>query len=128
MGDLSKNQLSKFIPASLGRLEGTLEVLDLSYNKFEGTIPSQLGKLVGARISLNGNERIFTPAPLSLCSVPNCDVKDDTQLCPTERKALKEIYDLAKGREWTDSEHWTSEYKTYCDWHGVMCDETDQVI
>ena len=60
--------------------------------------------------------------------MPNYDLKDDTQLCPTERKALKEIYDLAKGREWTDSEHWTSEYKTCCDWHGVMCDETDQVI
>jgi hypothetical protein len=59
--------------------------------------------------------------------MPSCDLKDNTQLCPIERKALKEVYDSAKGREWTDSENWTSEYVTCCDWKGVKCDASGKV-
>ena len=57
----------------------------------------------------------------------SCDLQDDSKLCRTERKALKEIYDLAKGQEWTDSENWTAEYISNCFWKGVKCDASGNV-
>ena len=39
-------------------IAGILEAFDLSNNYLEGTIPSDLAKLAGARITLNGNERM----------------------------------------------------------------------
>ena len=54
-------------------------------------------------------------------------MKEDAKLCPSERRVLKEFYDLAKGREWTESENWTYEYINCCKWWGVTCDETGRV-
>ncbi len=70
-------------------------------------------------------------APLSLCmerEVKEFDRADDTTLCPPERNALSDFYDLAKGAEWTDQGNkidgslWLHEYASYCDWKGVACD------
>ena len=70
-----------------------------------------------------------SPAPLSLCSMSSFDLRDDTNLCPTEQNALKEFYHLAKGQEWTRSDNWIDEYISCCDWHGVTCaDDTGKVV
>ena len=74
----------------------------------------------------NTNSRL-SPAPLSLCSISTFDMKRHAKLCPTERNALNEIYNSAKGGEWTDSEHWTAEFISYCDWKGVGCDASGKV-
>ena len=69
------------------------------------------------------------PAPLSLCSTSGFDLRDDANLCPTERKVLTEFYHSAKGREWTSSDNWTQEYTSHCDWYGVTCDDkTGKVV
>ena len=54
-------------------------------------------------------------------------MKRHAELCPTERKALKEFYDLAKGREWTNSKNWKAEYVSCCNWTGVVCDASGKV-
>jgi len=94
---------------------------------FTGFIPSQIGQLQGASVFLNhnrfDNESI---APLSLCverEVKECDLADDTTLCPIERNALSDFYDKAKGQEWTDRTNWLDEHASYCDWKGVDCDK-----
>ena len=70
-----------------------------------------------------------SPAPLSLCSISSFDLRNDTSLCPTERKALKEFYHTAKGQEWTRSDNWIDEYISCCDWHGVICaDDTGKAV
>ena len=69
-----------------------------------------------------------SPAPLSLCSTSGFDLRDDANLCPTERKALTEFYHSAKGREWTNSGNWTQEYISYCYWHGVTCDDNTRKV
>lgn len=62
-----------------------------------------------------------SPAPLSLCSLAGFDLKDDSRLCPVERRALKDFYHSAKGAEWTDAENWLSEYELTCNWKGINC-------
>ena len=62
-----------------------------------------------------------SPAPLSLCSLAGFDLKDDSRLCPVERRALKDFYHSAKGAEWTDDENWLSEYELTCNWKGINC-------
>ena len=67
-----------------------------------------------------------TAAPLSLClkrEVKEIDLEYDTALCPSERNALSDFYDSAKGAEWTDGSLWLHEYASYCDWKGVTCDD-----
>jgi Leucine-rich repeat (LRR) protein len=54
-------------------------------------------------------------------------MKDHAEVCPTERKALAEVYGLAKGGEWTDSKNWMHEDISCCDWKGVTCDDTGKV-
>ena len=49
-------------------------------------------------------------------------------MCPRERNTLKEIYDAAKGNEWTVDSGWTSAYDSHCDWFGVQCNNDQQVI
>jgi hypothetical protein len=85
-----------------------LKRLGLSNNTFTGTIPSQIGHLQGASVFLKGNHfynSSTTAAPLSLClkrEVKEIDLEYDTALCPSERNALSDFYDSAKGAEWTD--------------------------
>ena len=69
-------------------------------------------------------------APLSLCSLAGFDLQNDTRLCPTERKVLRDFYEQAKGREWTKTQNensavWLDEYKSHCDWYGVSCNNTN---
>ena len=95
-------------------------------------IPSQLGQLQGASVILEGNLFDNKTAPLSLCvlsSVEVFDLANDTSLCPPERNALNDIYDSAKGAEWTDRTNWLGgdEYTSYCDWKGVTCNEKSRV-
>lgn len=78
-----------------------------------------------ASIIANSRE---SPAPLSLCSIQNNDLEHDATLCPIERRSLKEFYDLAKGREWTESTNWVDEYKSCCDWAGITCDSDTNTI
>merc|ERR1712194_723323 len=53
---------------------------------------------------------------------------NDTRLCPSERTALSFFYTAAKGREWTVSENWMSQYKSHCSWHGVDCSKTNKTV
>ena len=69
-----------------------------------------------------------SPAPLSLCSFAGFDLKDDSRLCPVERRALKDFYHSAKGAEWTDAENWLSEYELTCNWKGITCNENLTII
>ena len=71
-------------------------------------------------------------APLSLCSLAGFDLQNDTRLCPTERKVLRDFYEQAKGREWTKTQNensavWLDEYKSHCDWYGVSCNNLTNV-
>ena len=101
--------------------------LGLANNRLSGIIPSQIGQLQGASVLLNGNMfRNSSTAPLSLClerEVEDCDLANDTTLCPIERNALSAFYDSAKGAEWTDGSLWLDEYASYCDWKGVTCEK-----
>jgi Leucine-rich repeat (LRR) protein len=105
-----------------------LKRLVLSNNALYGIIPFQIGQLQGASVFLNDNlfRNNSTTAPLILCverEVKEFDLADDTTLCPTERNALSDFYDAAKGAEWTDGFLWLDEYASYCDWKGVTCDD-----
>ncbi len=51
------------------------------------------------------------------------DLVDDVTFCPIERNALSDFYYLVKGAEWTNVTNWLDEYESYCDWHGVTCDD-----
>jgi len=105
--DLSSNALSGSIPTEIGRLLDTVENLNLSNNKLNEFIPSELGKLPeNSLVYLSGNTGLSVPAPLDLCFKHGFDLKNDPILCPSERGALKKIYDSAKGREWTKSTNW----------------------
>ncbi|KAL7448710.1 hypothetical protein ACHAWC_000857 [Mediolabrus comicus] len=114
------------LPKEFGKLAANLLVLDASYNRLEGRIPvpeftSEEESLNGV-IKLSGNTKISSPAPLSLCSFfSGFDLKDDSRLCPVERRALKDFYHSAKGAEWTDAENWLSEYELTCRWKGINC-------
>ncbi len=106
---------------------GVLKHLDLSHNNLSGRIPSEIGELEGSSVFLSGNSFYNTSetAPLSLCmlrSVRDFDLANDRTLCPLERNALSDFYDLAKGAEWTDRTNWKDEYASYCNWTGVTCD------
>ena len=46
-------------------------------------------------------------------------------MCPTERNALKDFFDLSKGQEWTESKNWNDEFGSYCTWWGITCDATN---
>ena len=61
------------------------------------------------------------PAPLKLCFISAFDLVNDTHMCPTERNALKEFYDSAKGNDWTKSDYWMDPHIGHCDWHGIKC-------
>ncbi len=109
-------------------MAGVLKRLNLSHNALSGVIPSQLRQLQGSSILLAGNRfNSSTNAPLSLCKlrsgVEEFDLVNDETLCPIQRNALSDFYDSAKGSEWTDSTHWLDEYRSYCGWHGVTCDD-----
>jgi len=60
-------------------------------------------------------------------SVKEFDLENDTTLCPPDRNALSDFYDVAKGVEWTDETNWRDEYASYCDWKGVTCDDMNHV-
>jgi len=63
-----------------------------------------------------------------LVSVKEFDLANDITLCPSERNALSDFYDVAKGAEWTDGTNWRDEYASYCEWKGVTCDDMNHVI
>eukprot|EP00984_Skeletonema_dohrnii_P015654 scaffold6800_cov89-Skeletonema_dohrnii-CCMP3373.AAC.2 len=130
--NLSNNRLVNAIPSELGQLAGALKRIDLANNDLSETIPSQLGQLQGASVLLRGNRfEDSSTAPLSLCtlrSVKEFDLANDTELCPVERNTLSDFYDSTKGAEWTDSTDWLDECKSYCDWNGVTCDDSNRVI
>eukprot|EP00984_Skeletonema_dohrnii_P033037 scaffold28410_cov172-Skeletonema_dohrnii-CCMP3373.AAC.1 len=112
---------------------GSLKHLDLSSNAFTGTIPFQVGQLQGASVFLKDNrfQNTSTTAPLNLClerEVNEFDLADDATLCPPERNALSDIYDSAKGAEWTNGSLWLDDYASYCDWKGVTCDDMNHVV
>ena len=68
------------------------------------------------------------PAPLDLCYVPGFDLRNDTTVCPSERNALNEFYQAAKGREWTESKSWVLSQNDHCLWHGVTCNKDGLVV
>ena len=112
---------------------GSLKHLDLSSNAFTGTIPFQVGQLQGASVFLKDYrfQNTSTTAPLNLClerEVNEFDLADDATLCPPERNALSDIYDSAKGAEWTNGSLWLDDYASYCDWKGVTCDDMNHVV
>lgn len=63
-------------------------------------------------------------------------MKDDDELCPSERNALKSFFDQSKGGEWTDSStilienevKWLDEYESHCNWLGITCNSESHVI
>ena len=62
---------------------------------------------------------------MELCFHPGSfDLQNDTNLCPTERNALRDFYYSTKGGEWTDSTNWTDPYMSHCFWRGVDCMES----
>ena len=60
---------------------------------------------------------------MSLCFFPGFDVKDDPDACPSERNALKELYDSLRGSLWKNSNLWVHPYESHCSWSGVVCNE-----
>lgn len=63
-----------------------------------------------------------------LCFLPGFDLIDNTKYCPTERNALKEFYDSAKGTEWTVNEKWLHPHIGHCDWYGVECNDANNTV
>ena len=56
------------------------------------------------------------------------DLANDTRMCPTERNALKEFYDSAKGNDWTKSDNWMDPHIGHCDWHGINCNGANKTV
>ncbi|EJK49650.1 hypothetical protein THAOC_31450 [Thalassiosira oceanica] len=118
--DLSENKLGPTIPRDIGKLKDKLTVLDLSNNNFESTIPSELGSLQSdATVRLAGNHFV---------SIGYFDLSDQSEYCPSERAALADFYNEAKGLEWTESLSWLDDYNSHCLWKGVTCDDEDRTI
>ena len=63
-----------------------------------------------------------------LCLEPGFDLKKNTTFCPTERNALKEFYDSAKGAEWTVDTNWTDHFVEHCNWYGIKCNDANNTI
>ena len=63
-----------------------------------------------------------------LCSIDEFDLINDPLPCPTERNALKEFYNSAKGGEWTVSTNWMDPHIGHCDWHGIICSGGNNTI
>jgi Leucine-rich repeat (LRR) protein len=130
--NLTGNLLTGTIPSTVGNL-AVLEEFDLSNNTLSGSIPSELGQIRGASVFLKGNGFYSNiTAPLSLCvkrEVKEFDLAENATFCPIERNALSDLYDSAKGAEWTDQGNktngtlWLDEYESYCNWKGVTCDD-----
>ena len=70
----------------------------------------------------------INPAPLDLCLLDGFDLVKDERLCPSERTALSSFYLAAKGREWTESKNWMSQYMSHCLWYGVECSEANETV
>ena len=68
------------------------------------------------------------PAPLKLCFESGFDLMNDPMYCPTDRNALKEFYDAAKGSEWTQNEYWMDAHIGHCEWYGVKCNNASKTI
>eukprot|EP00984_Skeletonema_dohrnii_P027847 scaffold17539_cov76-Skeletonema_dohrnii-CCMP3373.AAC.2 len=66
---------------------------------------------------------VFSP---SAVSVSNRRMRSDEDTT-IERNALIDIYDSAKGAEWTYTTNWLDENANYCSWQGVTCDEAGHV-
>ena len=45
-----------------------------------------------------------------------------------ERQALIDFYHSTEGPSWIRQDNWLSETLPHCEWHGVICDENQQVI
>jgi len=131
--DLSSNYFAGNIPPEIGRLS-RLKVLNLADNVLTGSIPPALGELADATVLLKGNDQIKGKngskiAPLSVCSnVPGFDFGNDPTWCPPERNALKKIHEEARGQEWTNATGWVVEFNDHCSWHGVECNQENNVI
>ncbi|EJK57793.1 hypothetical protein THAOC_22130, partial [Thalassiosira oceanica] len=156
--DLSDNELGPTIPREIGKLKDKLILLDLSNNNFISRIPSELGSLQSdATVRLAGNQFDNTfLAPLSVCTIGHSqdsqgyfDLSDQPEYCPSERAALADFYNKAKGLEWTESTtqvpdlatnqllsslvdpapllyrtvSWLDDYDSHCLWKGVTCED-----
>jgi hypothetical protein len=44
-------------------------------------------------------------------------------MCPSERTALYNFYQSAKGNEWTKDSKWGDQLALPCDWYGVTCND-----
>ena len=78
--------------------------------------------------SYNTHRSSSTLAPMKLCSIIGFDLKNIEDLCPSERNALRDFYYSAKGGEWTEDDKWIDDYSSFCDWHGVKCDEANRTV
>ena len=75
-----------------------------------------------------GPQRSAIPAPLMLCFVLKFDLVKNTEMCPTERNALKKMFDSTKGSsDWTNTSQWLDSYGSHCDWHGVKCNDSKNI-
>ncbi len=79
-------------------------------------------------IFVPGSPSSTTLAPMTLCLVTGFDLANETNRCPPDRSALKELFDSMKGGEWTNGSKWNEERSDYCSWHGVTCDESNNVM
>eukprot|EP00581_Thalassiosira_minuscula_P009259 CAMPEP_0183708732 /NCGR_PEP_ID=MMETSP0737-20130205/4938_1 /TAXON_ID=385413 /ORGANISM="Thalassiosira miniscula, Strain CCMP1093" /LENGTH=1678 /DNA_ID=CAMNT_0025936651 /DNA_START=186 /DNA_END=5222 /DNA_ORIENTATION=- len=126
--DISSNLISQTIPSEIGNLAGTLEILDLSNNRLKEWIPKSFANFETnnmTSIYLRNNTGLFKPAPLMLCFLPTFDFADDEESCPSERNALKDFFNSAKGLDWTNKKMWLDPYASHCSWHGVDCSSSN---
>ena len=84
--------------------------------------------LIANRLNLAPALHSVDPAPLSLCGLPNFDLRDTASFCPVERNALKAFYIASKGAEWTDSNLWLNETGSFCRWYNVTCDDSNTTV
>jgi len=122
--ELSDNNLRGPIPYELSQLT-QLKKLDLSNNLLEGCIPPSFDQLCTQIIKLGNNRSLSHEGNFeNFCS----NISADCECKSSEFLALQEIYQTMGGENWTNKDGWESESCDPCSWHGVTCNERNQVI
>ena len=130
---LHRNQLSGSIPTELGNLTA-LWWMYLHNNQLNGEIPTELGQLTSLQRMYLSNNQLTGMIPLTeleaLATTHNLQdlalwgnggltgtISDELGK-RVDRAALRFLYEINGGSDWTNSQNWLSN-QPFLDWHGV---------
>ena len=138
---LHENRLTGSIPSELARIT-TLEDLDFSNNDLSGTIPTELGGLANLQFLYFNNNSLSGEIPVTdlekLTQLKELGLWGNEGLTGTtsdelgkrvDRAALRSLYGINWGPEWTDNTNWFSDGDPFAfsQWYGVEVNSDGRV-